>query len=152
MSSVLGLQPVPFQAPYCPSKAALIAFDEALRAELAQEDAGVHVTTVLPPSTNTPFFDHALSKLGGRGKPVPPVYQPEVVAASLVFAAEHPRREIVVGAAGKQLALLGRLAPRHGRFALAVSLYTRLFEHHPVTRPLAAVAMAAGAVAVAARR
>ena len=186
VASVVGVQPLPFQAPYCAAKAALIAFGQSLRAELAQEDGEVHVTTILPPSTNTPFFEHALSKLGRQAKPVPPVWQPNVVAESIVFAAAHPRREIAVGAAGRQLTLLGRLAPglgerlfslpavgreqqltdepddgRHalfepglrpategefGRFALPVSPYTKLFEHYPVTRPLAALGTVARAV------
>ena len=73
--------------------------------------SGVRLTTILPSSINTPLFDHALSTMGVRPAPVPPTYQPEVVAKSIVFAATHPRRDIYVGAAARQLDLLERLSP-----------------------------------------
>ncbi len=73
--------------------------------------SGVRLTTILPSSINTPLFDHALSTMGVRPAPVPPVYQPEVVAKAVVFAATHPRRDIYVGAAARQLDLLERLSP-----------------------------------------
>ncbi len=73
--------------------------------------SGVVVTTVYPSSINTPLFDHARSVMGVRPAPVPPIYDPGVVADSIVFAAAHPRRDIFVGAAARQLDLLQRLSP-----------------------------------------
>ena len=111
ISSALGARAVPLQAPYCASKRAVIALMEAVRMEEARARSGVRLTTILPSSINTPLFDHALSTMGVRPAPVPPVYQPEVVAKAIVFAATHPRRDIYVGAAARQLDLLERLSP-----------------------------------------
>jgi short-subunit dehydrogenase len=111
ISSIAGKRAVPLQAPYCAAKHGIIGFDEALRMELAHEDAGVSVTTILPSSINTPFFVHARSKLGVLPQPIPPVYQPEAVAEAVVWATKHPAREIVVGGGGKAFVLLERLSP-----------------------------------------
>ena len=111
ISSGLGARSVPLQAPYCASKRAVIGLMESVRMEEARAKSGVRLTTILPSSINTPLFDHALSTMGVRPAPVPPTYQPEVVARAIVFAATHPRRDIYVGAAARQLDLLERLSP-----------------------------------------
>ena len=111
VSSVVGRQPVPLQSAYCTAKAGIIAFSAVLRMELEHEGSGVSVTTLLPPTVNTPLYDHARSKLGVKPRPPPPVYDPAAVAESIVFAAEHPRREIVVGGAAKGLTTLASFAP-----------------------------------------
>ena len=111
VSSAEGVRAVPLQAPYVASKFALQGFYECLRAEMAQEGAPIAVTTILPASVATPFFEHARSKLGVMVKPPPPVYAPEVVAASIVYAAAHPRREILVGGASAAFMLGQRLSP-----------------------------------------
>lgn len=111
ISSGLGARAVPLQAPYCASKRGVIGLMESVRMEEQRAGSGVRLTTILPSSINTPLFDHALSTMGVRPAPVPPVYQPEAVAAAVVFAATHPRRDIYVGAAARQLDLLERLSP-----------------------------------------
>jgi NAD(P)-dependent dehydrogenase (short-subunit alcohol dehydrogenase family) len=111
VSSVEGVRAVPLHGPYTASKFALRAFYDCLRMELAQEGAPIAVTTILPASIDTPFFEHARSKLGAMVKPPPPVYAPEVVAASIVYAAAHPRREIPVGGAAAGFILGQRLSP-----------------------------------------
>jgi hypothetical protein len=108
---VEGVRAVPLHGPYTASKFALRAFYDSLRVELAQEGAPIAVTTILPASIDTPFFEHARSKLGAMVKPPPPVYAPEVVAASIVHAAEHPRREIPVGGSAVAFYLGQRLSP-----------------------------------------
>ena len=111
VSSVEGVRAVPLHGPYTASKFAVRAFYDCLRMELAQEGAPIAVTTILPASIDTPFFEHARSKLGAMVKPPPPVYAPEVVAASIVYAAAHPRREIPVGGAAVGFFLGQRLSP-----------------------------------------
>jgi NAD(P)-dependent dehydrogenase (short-subunit alcohol dehydrogenase family) len=111
ISSVEGVRSVPLQAPYAASKFAVRALYDALRMELAQEGAPIAVTTVLPASIATPFFENARSKLGVMVKPPPPVYAPELVAESLLSAAEHPRREIPIGGAAYAIILGQRFAP-----------------------------------------
>jgi NAD(P)-dependent dehydrogenase (short-subunit alcohol dehydrogenase family) len=111
ISSALGARAVPLQAPYCASKRGVIGLMESVRMEEERAKSGVRLTTILPSSINTPLFDHALSTMGVRPAPVPPTYQPEVVAKAIVFAATHPRRDIYVGLAARQLDLLERLSP-----------------------------------------
>jgi NAD(P)-dependent dehydrogenase (short-subunit alcohol dehydrogenase family) len=111
ISSVEGVRAVPLHAPYTASKFALRAFYDCLRMELAQEGEPIAVTTILPASIDTPFFEHARSRLGAMVKPPPPVYAPEVVAASIVYAAAHPRREIPVGGSAVGFLLGQRISP-----------------------------------------
>jgi NAD(P)-dependent dehydrogenase (short-subunit alcohol dehydrogenase family) len=109
--SVEGVRAVPLQAPYTASKFALRALYDCLRMELAQDGVPVTVTSILPASIDTPFFEHARSKLGAMPKPPPPVYAPEIVADAILYAAEHPRREIPVGGAAVAFMLGQRLSP-----------------------------------------
>lgn len=113
ISSGLGVRSVPLQAPYCAAKAGVVGLMDALRLELEHDqDVDIGVTTILPASINTPFFDQAGSRLGVRPAPIPPVYEPQAVADAIVYAAEHQVRDIAVGGAGKALMLCQRLAPR----------------------------------------
>jgi NAD(P)-dependent dehydrogenase (short-subunit alcohol dehydrogenase family) len=105
ISSGLGARAVPLQAPSCASKRGVIALMESVRMEEARARSGVPLTTVLSSSINTPLLDHALSTMGVRPAPVPPVYRPEVVAEAIVYAATRPRRDVYVGAAARQLDL-----------------------------------------------
>jgi NAD(P)-dependent dehydrogenase (short-subunit alcohol dehydrogenase family) len=111
VASVEGVRAVPLHGPYTASKFALRALYDCLRMELAQEGTPIAVTTILPASIDTPFFEHARSKLGAMVKPPPPVYAPEIVATTIVYAAEHPRREIPVGGAAVGFFLGQRFSP-----------------------------------------
>ncbi len=110
VSSVLGETSVPLQAAYAASKHGVKGFSDALRLELAREPSGINVTVILPSSMNTPFFNNARSKLGVKPRPIAPVYQPRSVAQAIAFAAEHPRREIVVGGGGKMFVIFDHLS------------------------------------------
>lgn len=113
VSSVLGKMSVPLQAAYCASKHGLIGFADSLRVELAREGSKVEVVTVMPTSMNTPFFDHARAKLGGRRPmPMPPAYDPATVAEAIAHVCEHPQRDVVVGGSGKLMVLLSRVHPK----------------------------------------
>ncbi len=112
IASVLGRRSVPLQAPYCAAKFGVVGFMDALRLELEHEGTGITATTILPSSIDTPLFDQAASRLGVRPAPVPPIYKPTVVTEAILFAAEHPLPEIVVGGADKALSVSERLAPR----------------------------------------
>lgn len=111
ISSVLGVRAAPLLTSYSAAKFGLRGFYDALRQDLRLDGAPVSVTTILPSSVNTPFFVHARSRLATRPQPIPPVYDPDVVAAALVRAAKHPTREVVVGGAGVSLVALQRFAP-----------------------------------------
>lgn len=97
VSSVEGERTVPLHAAYSASKRALRSVYDALRMELAAQGSTIAVTTILPASIDTPFFEHSRSKLGALPKPPPPVYDPRIVADAIVRAATAPTREVLVG-------------------------------------------------------
>jgi len=110
VSSGVGVRAVPLMIPYCIAKSGVNALYEGLRLEERHAKSNVRVTTILPASIDTPFYDSVPSWMGVRPAPIPPVYQPLAVAEAIVFAADHPRRDIYIGAAA-QLAMLQRISP-----------------------------------------
>jgi NAD(P)-dependent dehydrogenase (short-subunit alcohol dehydrogenase family) len=92
VGSALAYRGIPLQTAYCGAKHAIQGFHEALRCELLHNKSNVHVTMVQMPGVNTPQFDWVLSRLPKAAQPVPPIYQPEVAARGVLYAADHPRR------------------------------------------------------------
>jgi short-subunit dehydrogenase len=92
VGSTLAYRGIPLQSAYCGSKHAIQGFHESLRAELLHDGSQVRVTMVQLPAVNTPQFSWVRSRLPHQAQPVPPIYQPEVAARTVVWAAEHPRR------------------------------------------------------------
>lgn len=112
VGSALGLRSVPLQSAYCGAKHAVNGFTESLRTELLHDKSNVHVTVVQMPALNTPQFSWVLSRLPEHPQPVPPIYQPEVAARAVAFAARHPERKQYWVGASTVLTLLGqRIAP-----------------------------------------
>jgi NAD(P)-dependent dehydrogenase (short-subunit alcohol dehydrogenase family) len=111
IASVEGIRAVPLHGPYTASKWALRGLYDSLRMELAQEGSPIAVTTILPASIDTPFFEHSRSKLGSMPKPPPPLYAPELVAEAIVHAAEHPSREVPVGGSAVGFYMGQRMSP-----------------------------------------
>ncbi|MGV9839527.1 SDR family oxidoreductase [Nocardia niigatensis] len=112
VGSALGERSIPLQSAYCGAKHAVNGFVEAVRVELLHEHSNVHITIVQAPAVNTPQFSWVLSRLPRTPQPVPPIYQPEVVARTIAFAAEHPRhKQYWVGASTVGTVLAQRLAP-----------------------------------------
>ncbi len=97
VGSALAYRGIPLQAPYCGAKHAMKGMFESLRTELRHRNSNVHVTMVQLPGMNTPQFDHCLSKMPRHPMPVPPIYEPEVAARAVYWAAHHRRRELYVG-------------------------------------------------------
>ena len=102
---------LPLMTSYSGAKAAVRAFGQALRIELAFERSRLRVSTVFPPAVNTPFFNHAISHMGWPARPVPPVYQPDVVARGIYMAAMTGRPEMTISGTVAAFALLSRIAP-----------------------------------------
>ena len=99
VGSALAYRGIPLQSAYCGAKHAIQGLCDSLRAELFHDETNVHVTMVQLPALNTPQFDVVKSMLRKKAQPVPPIYQPEVAARAIVYAADHPeRREYWVGA------------------------------------------------------
>ena len=112
VGSALAYRGIPLQAAYCGSKHAIQGFHEALRCELLHDKSNVHVTMVQMPAVNTPQFSWVLSRLPMQAQPVPPIYQPEVAARAIVYAADHPkRREYWVGASTVGTLAANAIAP-----------------------------------------
>lgn len=109
--SVEARRTLPYHGSYGASKHAIDGFLEALRLELRHEGLPVSVTEILPSTIDTPFFSKARTKLGVEPRGMPPYYPASSVARAILHAAEHPRREIVVGAAGKTLLAVQKLSP-----------------------------------------
>ena len=111
IGSALAHRAIPLQATYCAAKHAIRGFTDALRTELLHERSNVKVTMVHLPGLNTPQFGWVKTTLQRHPQPVPPIYQPEVAARAVLWAADHPRREIFVGAPTAPLVWAGRLVP-----------------------------------------
>ncbi|HVV17245.1 MAG TPA: SDR family oxidoreductase [Polyangia bacterium] len=97
VGSALAHRSIPLQSPYCGAKHAIIGFTDSIRSELLYRKSRVHVTVVNLPGVNTPQFDWGRNKMPMRPQPVPPIYQPEVPAREIYWAAHHRRREVDVG-------------------------------------------------------
>jgi hypothetical protein len=111
VTSALGNRAVPLQAAYVAAKHGVAAFGEALRLELRHDRVPVHIVDVQPSSVNTPLYGHARSKLGVMPRPLPPVYEPRVVAAAILSLAERPVRRVFVGVGARVLDAAQRLSP-----------------------------------------
>jgi NAD(P)-dependent dehydrogenase (short-subunit alcohol dehydrogenase family) len=111
VGSTLAYRAIPLQAPYCAAKHALKAFTESLRVELLHDRSQVKLTMVHLPAVNTPQFDWTLSRVPGRPRPLAPVFQPEVAADAILYAARHAPRELKVGAAVAGTIWLNKFVP-----------------------------------------
>jgi NAD(P)-dependent dehydrogenase (short-subunit alcohol dehydrogenase family) len=92
IGSALAYRGIPLQSAYCGAKHAIQGFNESLRCELLHEGSHIRTTMVQMPAVNTPQFSWVLSRLPRHAQPVPPIYQPEVAAQAVTYAADHPRR------------------------------------------------------------
>jgi NAD(P)-dependent dehydrogenase (short-subunit alcohol dehydrogenase family) len=111
VGSALGYRSIPLQSAYCGAKHAVNGFTESVRTELMHDRSNVRITVVQMPAVNTPQFSWVLSRLPRNPQPVPPIYQPEVAAEGVVFAADHPnRKEYWVGGSTVATILAQKLA------------------------------------------
>src|SRR5438045_725573 len=111
VGSALAYRAIPLQSAYCAAKHALQGFNESLRCELIHDKSSVRVTMVHLPALNTPQFGWVKSRLPRKGQPVPPIFQPEVAAEAIHYAAHHPRREFAVGSPSAMVILTNKLIP-----------------------------------------
>ena len=118
VNSGLAYRGIPLQAAYCASKAAGRAFFESARTEQEKHRTGVDISLILPGGINTPQFDRGRQKLGLQPQPVPPIYQPEVVAEAILHCCERPERELPVTGASQKLLWGQKLSPRAGDLVL----------------------------------
>ncbi|MGW7791203.1 SDR family oxidoreductase, partial [Streptomyces tricolor] len=112
VGSALGERSIPLQSAYCGAKHAINGFTSSVRTELLHRGSNVHLTVAQMPAVNTPQFEWVRSRLPRHPMPVPPIYQPEVAARGVLYAADHPRRkQYYVGASTVATIWANRLAP-----------------------------------------
>jgi short-subunit dehydrogenase len=110
VGSVLSDRAIPVQGAYSAAKHAVKGFTDALRMELEMDEAPISVTLIKPGPIDTPFPEHARNKMDAPATVPPPVYDPKLVAEAILFAAEHPKRELTVGGGGALMAAGNLLA------------------------------------------
>jgi hypothetical protein len=111
VGSALAYRGIPLQSAYCGAKHAVQGFTESVRCELLHDGSGVKITMVQLPALNTPQFSWVKSRLPRKPQPVPPIYQPEVAADAIVWAAHHYRRQWYVGGSTAVAILGDKIAP-----------------------------------------
>jgi short-subunit dehydrogenase len=111
IGSALAYRSIPLQSAYCASKAAVRGFTDSLRSELIRERSRIAVTMLQLPAVNTPQFEVVRNRLSRHPQPVPPIYQPEVIAGAAVHAVLHPKREMWIGWSAAKAILGQRLIP-----------------------------------------
>jgi NAD(P)-dependent dehydrogenase (short-subunit alcohol dehydrogenase family) len=111
VGSALAYRGIPLQSAYCAAKHAVQGFCDSLRCELLHDQSGVCLTMVQLPALNTPQFGWVKSRLPRKAQPVPPIFQPEVAAEAIYFAAHNPRREFYVGAPSVGVIVANKFVP-----------------------------------------
>jgi NAD(P)-dependent dehydrogenase (short-subunit alcohol dehydrogenase family) len=111
ISSMEGVRSLPYQSAYSAAKHGVEGFLEAMRVELQHEGIPISVTSVKPAVINTPFWNNALTKLGVKPSGIPPYYDPRLVADAVLYVAEHPTRDFLVGDVARLLDALQRFSP-----------------------------------------
>jgi short-subunit dehydrogenase len=123
VGSALSYRAIPLQSAYCGAKHAIRGFTDSVRTELMHDGSGVHITMVQLPAVNTPQFNLSKTNLPKHPQPVPPIYQPEVPARAIYWAAHQRRREVRVGLSSTIVITGNKLLPALGDWYLAKTGY-----------------------------
>jgi short-subunit dehydrogenase len=134
VGSISSEMPAPVLSAYTASKHAVKGFTDSLRLELIHEGAPVSVTLIKPSGIHTPFGQHAKNYMDGFSKVPPPVYHPRLVADAILHAAEHPTRDILVGAAGALQVKLAHLMPKLADRIFAAAFYRTAVDYDRAKR------------------
>lgn len=119
VGSALAYRGIPLQSAYCAAKHAIQGFQDSLRSELIHDGSKVRTTMVQLPAVNTPQFGWVKSRLKRKPQPVPPIYQPELIARGIYWAAHHDEREVWLGYPTFKAIFGNRIAPGYGDRYLA---------------------------------
>jgi NAD(P)-dependent dehydrogenase (short-subunit alcohol dehydrogenase family) len=133
VGSALSYRAIPLQSAYCGAKFAMRGFTDSVRTELMHEGSNVWITMVQLPAVNTPQFSWCRTKLPEHPQPVPPIFQPEVPAEAVYWAAHHRRRELDVGFSSVKAIVGNKIVPRFADWYLARTGYkSQQIEGQPV--------------------
>jgi NAD(P)-dependent dehydrogenase (short-subunit alcohol dehydrogenase family) len=131
VGSALAYRGIPLQSAYCGAKHAIQGFTESLRCELLHDHSHVKVTMIHLPATNTPQHDWAKSRMPRRAQPVPPIFEPEVAARAIYYAAHHYRREWDLALVTDVTVMGNAVAPGLGDWYLAKTGYASQMTDEP---------------------
>jgi short-subunit dehydrogenase len=112
IGSALAYRSIPLQSAYCAAKHAIVGFTDSLRCELIHDKSKISITVVHMPALNTPQFGWVKSRLRNKAQPVPPIFQPEVGARAVFWAAHQNRAEVYVGGPTVEAIVGNKIAPR----------------------------------------
>lgn len=129
VGSALSYRSIPLQSAYSAAKYAIRGFTDALRVELLHDKKNIHLTMVQLPALNTPQFSWSRTHVNKHPQPVPPIYQPEVAAEAIVWAAHHKRREVWVGKSALATMAMNKLFPAAVDKYLALTGYQSQFSN-----------------------
>lgn len=132
VGSALAYRAIPLQSAYCAAKFACRGFTDSLRVELHHDKSAVHVTSVHLAAFNTPQFDWARTTLPNKPQPLPPVFQPEVAARAIVWAAGQRRREVSVGFPAIKSIWGNKVAPAYADHVLETDGYEGQQDDQPL--------------------
>jgi NAD(P)-dependent dehydrogenase (short-subunit alcohol dehydrogenase family) len=137
VGSALAYRSIPLQSAYCGAKHAIRGFTDSIRTELIHDNSAIHISMVQLPGVNTPQFEWCRTKIHRHPQPVGTVYEPEVAARAIVFAAAHQRREIYVGLPSAVTIIGNKLFPGLLDRLMARQAYEQQFtdEAIPADRP-----------------
>jgi hypothetical protein len=133
VGSALAYRSIPYQSAYCGAKHGIIGFTDSLRSELIHLRSKVHLCVVDLPAVNTPQFNWCRTRLPRHPQPVPPIYEPEVPARAIYWAAHHRRREVLVGAPTMKAIYGQEVAPGYADRYLGETGYNSQQTSQPVS-------------------
>ena len=123
VGSALAHRSIPLQSPYCGAKHAILGFTDSLRSELIHNRSNVWITVVNLPALNTPQFEWSRTRMPRHPQPVPPIFQPEVAADAILWAARHRKREVDVGFSTIKAIMAEKIVPGFADRYLAATGY-----------------------------
>ena len=149
VGSALAYRGIPLQSAYCGAKHAIQGFTESLRSELLHEGSSVHISMVQMPALNTPQFDWCKTTFDKKPRPVPPIYQPEVAADAIHYAAFNNKREMYVGMSTAVIVNGNKFFPGYGDKYLAKNGFNSQLSNQSIDKNKNLInAAAAGLAAV----
>jgi NADP-dependent 3-hydroxy acid dehydrogenase YdfG len=133
IGSALAYRSIPLQSAYCAAKHAIMGFSESLRTELLHDKSHVKVCQINLPAVNTPQFGWVKSRLPHKPQPVPPIYQPEVIARAVRHISLHPRRRLDIGYPTTQAVIAEKIAPEVADWYLSRHGYSSQQTEEPAS-------------------
>lgn len=133
IGSALAYRSIPLQSAYCAAKHAIAGFSESLRTELLHDKSDVKVCQINLPAVNTPQFSWVKSRLPNNPQPVPPIYQPEVIARAVYHVSRHPRRRLDIAYPTLKAVIAEKFVPAVGDWYLSRQGYSSQQTDQPVS-------------------